>query len=422
MRLRKSIFQGVDWFIVLMYLALVILGWLNIYAANYDDEKEGVISFSRENGKQLIFIGTALFLALVILILDPNFFSAFAYGIYGIVLILLVAVYFGGTEIKGSKSWFRFGEFGFQPAEFAKFATALALEKYLSGMNIRLQRLKTKIISLIIILVPFLVILKQNETGTALVYSAFAFVLYREGLSGNILLIGFFIALLAIFALLFDEWILVGILGGVALMIFLFMKKRWGNFLKILAGFLVCSGIVFGVDFAFNKLHDYQKKRVNVWLGKERDSKSKKDEYYNVHQSLVAIGSGGATGKGFLQGTQTKFKYVPEQSTDFIFCTIGEEWGFLGSATFLLIYLGLILRIFWVAEKQRSIFSRIFGYGVASILFMHLTVNVGMTLGLAPVIGIPLPFISYGGSSLWGFTIMLFIFVKLDSHRLEIFR
>lgn len=422
MRNRTHIFQGIDWFLVGIFLLLVCFGWGNIYAAVFDEEHSSIFDLSQEYGKQMMFIVGAIVLALIIMILDPNFYSAFAFPIYGIMVALLIAVYFGGTVIKGSRSWFRIGEFGFQPAEFAKFATALALAKFLSALDIRMTDKLTRAISGLIILIPMALILKQNETGTALVYLAFIFVLYREGLSGNFLLIGFFLALLALLALLFDKFILLIVLASIAAIVILFIKKHWKNIVIVAAALALSAGVIFGVDFAFSKLHDYQKKRINVFLGKERDSKSKKDAYYNVHQSMVAIGSGGLTGKGYLQGTQTKYNYVPEQSTDFIFCTIGEEWGFLGSFFIIGLYVALILRILFVAERQRSIFSRIYGYGVASIFFVHLTVNIGMTIGLAPVIGIPLPFMSYGGSSLWSFTILLFIFIKLDSHRLEIFR
>lgn len=422
MRERKNIFQGTDWILVGMYLFLVLIGWFNIYAAVYDESAPGITDAGKEYGKQMIFILTAFGLATAIMIVEPDFFSKFSFPIYGVLILVLIAVYFLGTEIKGSRSWFRFGDFGFQPAEFAKFGTAIALAKFLSAMNIRMQDMRTKMISASFVLLPMGIILLQNETGTALVYMAFIFVLYREGLSGNILLIGFLVALLAILSLLFSKFILFWIVLSIIFVIWLLLKKTKKNLWLLLAGLGICSGVIFGVDYGFSKLHDYQKKRINVFLGKERDSKSKKDEYYNVYQSLVAIGSGGATGKGYLEGTQTKYNYVPEQSTDFIFCTVGEEWGFLGSMFLLAVYLALILRIIIVAERQRSAFSRIYGYGVASIFFIHIMVNIGMTIGLAPVIGIPLPFMSYGGSSLWGFTILLFIFIKLDSHRLEIFR
>jgi len=428
-REQKNIFQNIDWLLAGLFLVLVILGWLNIYAAVYNDEHNNIFDISQKYGKQTLFIGGAILIALIILIIDANFFTAFPFPIYIICTITLVAVIFFGTEISGSKSWFRFGEFGLQPAEFGKFAAALALAKYMSAMNTQIERLQTKAIAFFIILFPAALIILQKEAGTALVYIAFIFVLFREGFSGNFLLGGFFTTLLLISALLVNKIMLVVLLAVVAIIISLVIwmnsrnKKRAKRFIiGVGALLIVASGAVYGVDYAFGKLKKHQKTRINVFLGKEIDKDTKKGAGYNVNQSLIAIGSGGFSGKGFLQGTQTKYDFVPEQSTDFIFCTVGEEWGFLGSTSILILFLALILRVIFVAERQRSTFSRIYGYGVASILFFHLTVNVGMTIGLAPVIGIPLPFFSYGGSSLWAFTILLFIFIKLDSNRLLILR
>ncbi len=422
MRERTTIFQGTDWVMVILYIVLVTIGWLNIYAAVYDESSPGITNITQEYGKQMIFILVALGIAVAIMIVEPNFYPAFSMFIYAFMLLALVAVYFLGTEIKGSRSWFRFGDFGLQPAEFAKFATALALAKFLSALNIRMTDMTTRLWSAFIFALPLGIILLQNETGTALVYLGFILVMYREGLSGNLLLLAFFVSLLAVLSLLYDPLSLLYACVVILLACYLVIRKTKKNLLKVSASLLVCGAIVFGVPFAFSKLHDYQQKRINVWLGKDRSSESKKDEYYNVHQSLVAIGSGGFTGKGYLEGTQTKYNYVPEQSTDFIFCTVGEEWGYIGTVILLSLYLALILRIIFVAERQRSTFSRIYGYCVASILFIHLTINIGMTIGFMPVIGIPLPFLSYGGSSMLSFTILLFIFIKLDSHRLEIFR
>jgi rod shape determining protein RodA len=326
---------------------------------------------------------------------------------------------FLGTEISGSKSWFKFGEFGVQPAEFAKFATAMALAKYLSQLDIKMTDNRTKIISAVLIGLPIILILLENETGVALVFFAFILVLYREGLSGNFLLLGAIVVVLFILALLVDKIILIIALAIISGVLFLFMRKTKGNMLLLAALFVLSSGVIYSVDYAYNHLQTHQRKRIDVFLGKESDIKK---AGYNVNQSLIAIGSGGLTGKGFLNGTQTKYDFVPEQSTDFIFCTVGEEWGFAGTAVVVVLFLLLLLRILFLAERQRSPFSRIYAYGVASILFFHLMVNVGMTIGLAPVIGIPLPFFSYGGSSLWSFTILLFILIKLDAYRLEILR
>jgi rod shape determining protein RodA len=295
----------------------------------------------------------------------------------------------------------------------------MALAKYLSQLDIKMTDNRTKIISAVLIGLPIILILLENETGVALVFFAFILVLYREGLSGNFLLLGAIVVVLFILALLVDKIILIIALAIISGVLFLFMRKTKGNMLLLAALFVLSSGVIYSVDYAYNHLQTHQRKRIDVFLGKESDIKK---AGYNVNQSLIAIGSGGLTGKGFLNGTQTKYDFVPEQSTDFIFCTVGEEWGFAGTAVVVVLFLLLLLRILFLAERQRSPFSRIYAYGVASILFFHLMVNVGMTIGLAPVIGIPLPFFSYGGSSLWSFTILLFILIKLDAYRLEILR
>ncbi len=419
MREQKSIFQNLDLLLVGLYLALVIMGWLNIYAAVFNEEHSSIFDVNEKYGKQMIWIITAVVLATVILIIDGAFYTTFAYPIYIIGIIALIAVLFFGTDVKGSRSWFRFGEIGIQPAEFAKFTTNLALAKFLSTVNIRISDLKTKVISGIFILLPMVLILLENETGVALVSASFIFVLYREGLSGNILLLGFSMIILFLLALLINKVTLFATVAAVSVIIFIAMKKNGKNLAKLLLGAFIALGTIFSVNFAFDKLEPHQKKRINVFLGKETD---KKKAGYNVNQSMIAIGSGGFLGKGYLQGTQTKYDFVPEQSTDFIFCTVGEEWGFVGSLVVISLFVTLLVRIILVAERQRSAFSRIYGYGVASIIFFHLTVNIGMTMGLMPVIGIPLPFFSYGGSSLWAFTVLLFIFIKLDSYRLQVLR
>ncbi len=428
-REQKTIFQNIDWVITGLFLVLVLLGWLNIYAAVYNEEHNNIFDISQKYGKQLMWITGAIVIAIVVLIFDANFFTAFPYPIYIISILSLIAVIFFGTEVSGSKSWFRFGDFGLQPAEFGKFAVCLALAKYMSGINIRVEHFQTKVIAFSIILFPAMLIILQNETGTALVYVAFIFVLFREGFSGNILLGGFFTVLLLISALLVNKTVLIVMLTLIAAVTSFAVwitsrnRKTAKRIIWTVAALLIlATGSVFGVDYAYNKMQAHQKTRINVFLGKEVSKDMKKKAGYNVNQSLIAIGSGGFAGKGYLQGTQTKYNFVPEQSTDFIFCTVGEEWGFIGSTIILFLFLALILRIIFIAERQRSSFSRIYGYGVASILFFHVTVNVGMTIGLAPVIGIPLPFFSYGGSSLWAFTILLFIFIKLDSNRLLILR
>ena len=419
MREQGGIFKNLDPLLVALYLIMVLMGWLNIYASVFNEEHQSIIDFTQKYGKQLIWIGTALLLAIIILILDGNFYAAFSYPIYGISIISLILVLFIGKEISGSKSWFRLGEFGIQPAEFAKFATNMALAKYLSNVNIKMTDMRTKIISAVLIIVPILLIIVENETGCALVFFAFILVLYREGLSGNILLLGSAAAILFVLALLINKFILIGIIAGIALFLLLIVRRNRQNLAIIFKTLIFASATIYSVDYAFNHLEPHQKKRINVFLGKETD---KKKAGYNVNQSLIAIGSGGFSGKGFLQGTQTKYDFVPEQSTDFIFCTVGEEWGFVGTFVVISLFIILLLRIIFIAERQRSPYTRIYGYGVASILFFHLLVNVGMTIGLAPVIGIPLPFFSYGGSSLWSFTVLLFIFIKMDAYRLQVLR
>lgn len=433
MRNRTNVFTNLDWVTILTYLVLVIIGWLSIYAAVYNEEHSKIFDLSQRYGNQLLWIGFSLLVALVILMIEGSFFTSFAYPIYGFVILMLIGVLLFGTEIKGAKSWFRIGSFAIQPAEFGKFATALALAKYLSALGINMKDLKTKITAIAIVIFPAMLILLQNDTGSMLVYFSFIIVLYREGLSGNVLLAGIYTTFLFITSLLmrihnftfFNKEIegenllilILALITGAAMYFTKKMKKLW----LIIISVLICSvGIVLSVDYVFNNvLEPHQSKRINVMLGVESDPQG---AGYNVNQSLIAIGSGGFTGKGFLNGTQTKFNFVPEQSTDFIFCTIGEEWGFLGTFVLVSLYLFLFLRLIFLAERQRSTFSRIYGYCVASILFFHFLVNIGMTIGLAPVIGIPLPFISYGGSSLWAFTILLFIFIRLDAERIFVLR
>lgn len=420
MRKQKSIFENIDWLIVVIYLALVLIGWVNIYAAVYNEDHKSILDISQNYGRQMIWIGTSLVLAIFILVIDGKFFEAFAYPIYGFVLLILVAVLLFGREVAGSKSWFEIGAFRLQPAEFAKFATNMALAKYLSTVNINMKDLRTKLVAGTFIIIPIAMILLQNDTGSALVFCSFIFVLYREGLSQNVLIIGFFAVLLFVLALMVSKIIIVSVLAGIAVLAISLLRKTRKNIITISVILTLAAGVVFSVDYFFhNVLEPHQKQRINVLLGKDTDLKG---AGYNVNQSLIAIGSGGITGKGFLNGTQTKFDFVPEQSTDFIFCTVGEEWGFLGSLVILGLFTALLYRILFIAERQKSDFTRIYAYGVASILFIHLMVNIGMTIGLLPVIGIPLPFLSYGGSSLWSFTILLFILVKLDSYRTFILR
>jgi rod shape determining protein RodA len=420
MRKQRSIFQNIDWLTVFIYLALVIIGWVNIYAAVYNEAHRSILDISQNYGRQMIWIVTSVVIAVFILVIDGKFFEAFAYPIYGLVLIMLIAVLLFGREVSGSKSWFEIGAFRLQPAEFAKFATNIVLARFLSTININMKDFRTKVIAGTLIAIPMVLILFQNDTGSALVFVSFIFVLYREGLSQNVLIFGFFAALLFVLSLMLDKSIVLISIAGITVLAILMLRKTRRNLITLLIIAVSATLIVFSVDFVFHEmLEPHQRQRINVLLGKETDLKG---AGYNVNQSLIAIGSGGFSGKGFLNGTQTRFDFVPEQSTDFIFCTVGEEWGFIGSAVVLLLFLALLYRIIFIAERQKSPFTRIYAYGVASILFMHLMVNIGMTIGLLPVIGIPLPFLSYGGSSLWSFTILLFIMVKLDSYRTFILR
>ena len=417
----NSIFSDIDWFTVLLYLLLVTLGWLNIYSAVYNEDHHVITDMTQKYGKQLLWIGTSLLIALIILIIDEKFYTAFSYLIYGVFLAACIAVPYVGREIKGSRSWFGFGSFGIQPAEFMKFAANLAIAKFLSNQFIKIADYRNTIITLLIIGIPFLVIkVLQDETGLAIVFVAFIFTLYREGLSVNYLLLGFLAIVLFILALLVNNIYLFIIIGSLCALATLFIRRTPKNLFVIALIGLIACGMVKGTSTVYEHLEAHQKVRIDVLLG--RGTVNLKKEGYNVNQAKIAIGSGGLLGKGYLNGTQTKYDFVPEQDTDFIFCTVGEEWGFVGSSVVILLELTLIIKLVFMAERQRSAFSRIYGYGVASVLFFHLTINVGMTIGLAPVIGIPLPFFSYGGSSLWSFTILLFIFIKLDSHRLSILR
>jgi len=420
MRHQKNIFQHIDWIMVLLYMALVLIGWVNIYAAVYNEDHRSILDLSQNYGRQLIWISTSIVLAIFILVIDGKFYEAFAYPIYAALLLTLIIVLLTGKEVSGSRSWFEIGAFRLQPAEFAKFATNLALAKFLSTMNINLRDFRTKVITGVILLLPMGLILLQNDTGSALVFAAFIFMLYRAGLSQNVLIIGFFVVMLFVLSLMISKINIIIALAAIGALAVLFLRKTRKNIIAVSVIFVMATGLVLSVDYFFNHvLERHQKERINVLLGKETDLKG---AGYNVNQSLIAIGSGGLTGKGFLNGTQTKFDFVPEQSTDFIFCTVGEEWGFVGAFIVIGLFTALLYRIIMIAERQKSAFTRLYAYGVASILFFHLMINIGMTIGLLPVIGIPLPFLSYGGSSLWSFTILLFILVRLDSYRVFVLR
>ena len=419
MRFKSHIFDKVDWWTVLMYAVLVIIGWLNIYAALFNENYE-LMDFSQKYGRQLIWISIAFLIAIFILFFNWKFFEGFAYLIYIMSLLSLVGVLLFGIEVNGAKSWFDFGFMRIQPAEFAKVACCLALAKFLSRLNMSLEKTKNKIIATVLILLPVIFIILQNDTGSALVYSTFILVLYRFGLPATLLIIGIITAILFVTSIIVSKIVLIVILSVIAIFFFLISSRKLRELVIISFLLAMCIGFIYSVDYTFERvLEPHHVTRIKVLLGQESDPHG---SGYNVNQSMIAIGSGGFVGKGYLNGTQTKFNFVPEQSTDFIFCTIGEEWGFIGSTFLLLLYLLFLLRLLYLAERQRSVFSMVFGYGVVSIFFFHIAINIAMTIGLAPVIGIPLPFISYGGSSLWSFTILLFIFLNLDSYRLQVLR
>tara|TARA_B100000614_G_scaffold234221_1_gene230044 strand:+ start:396 stop:1658 length:1263 start_codon:yes stop_codon:yes gene_type:complete len=420
MRKAKNIFANIDLVTIVIYLMLVLFGWVNIYASQYNDDILFALDFSSRYGKQFYFIIISLVAALIILIIDWKFYYSLSYIIYGIIIFSLCAVLIIGGVTNGAVSWFQIGSIKIQPSEMAKFATALALARFFNMQHIKEQKISTKLYSYLIILLPIILIIFQNDLGTALIFSSFILVLYREGLSINILFFFLILGVVCLLSLLINQMILIYIFSFIAVICILFFRFNKKDILTILFSWTFSIVLVMGTNYFVNNiLSDHHTKRINILLGKEFDPYG---AGYNLIQSKIAIGSGGGFGKGFLNGTQTRFDFVPEQSTDFIFCTIGEEWGFLGSLAFILLFIGLISRVVLLSERQRSSFSRIYGYSVACILFFHFTINIGMTIGLIPTVGIPLPFISYGGSSLLGFTVLLFIFLNLDSYRLEILR
>lgn len=419
MRIKKQLFDNVDWWTISMYLVLVFIGWLNVYAALYN-ENYALFDFSQKYGRQLIWILIAIVIAIFILLFNWKFFDGFAYMLYFLSMLSLIGVLIFGIEVNGAKSWIDFGFVRIQPSEFAKVATAMVIAKYLGTLNVSLAKFKSKVIVSLFVFIPFLLTILQNDTGSALVYLTFIIVMYRFGLPANFLIFAIVTVLLFISSIIVSKIILSIVLGCFAIFFFAISRRKIREFLVILSLLASSVGFIYSVDYVFEEvLEDHQVTRIKILLGQESDPQG---AGYNVNQSMIAIGSGGFFGKGFLNGTQTKFNFVPEQSTDFIFCTIGEEWGFVGSFLILLLYLAFLLRLIFLAERQRSLFSKVFGYGVVSVFFFHIAINIAMTIGLAPVIGIPLPMISYGGSSLWGFTILLFIFINLDSYRLQVLR
>lgn len=413
---NSRFFFNVDWITILLYMALCTIGFINIYASIYNPETSTLFNFGSSYGKQLIFIITALIVGFSILLLDAKFFSVFSPVIYGVTMLLLMVVLVIGRKIAGNQAWIPLGSFKLQPSELAKFGTALLIARYVGNFNPKFRDVKSIFFAALIIGFPLFLIMLQPDTGSALVFLAFMFPLYREGLSGYFLLIFMGLIVLFIADFLIPIYIIIPVIlaiGG----FFVYQNKRKQKMMfSIIIATVLSIVYLFTVKIIFEKVMEpHQRTRIEIILGLKSDPKG---AGYNVIQSKIAIGSGQLTGRGFLEGTQTKYGYVPEQSTDFIFSTIGEEWGFAGCVTVIGLYLFLLLRVINLAERQRSSFSRVYGYCVASIIFFHVFINIGMTIGIIPVIGIPLPFISYGGSSLWSFTVLLFIFLKLDSNRM----
>lgn len=414
---QENISGNLDWVTIGLYAVMVLLGWLNIYAVGYDESVgQPIFTLSLNSGRQLMFIIASLFIILGIVILDMRFYEAIAYLLYGLVILLLVAVPFIGKEVGGNKAWIGIGPFGGQPSEFAKFATALAVAKFVGSVGFRMDNLRNQAVLFGLIGLPMVLILLQKDTGTALVFSSFMIVFFREGMSPFLMIVGFCAAVLFILTLLVpNQWYLHAAIGIVLLLLIVAGKKKFKRIALLTIGAVMIMGVIESVDYVITDvLKPHQQNRIKALINPDADPLG---FGWNVTQSKIAIGSGGFNGKGFLQGTQTKFDFVPEQSTDFIFCTIGEEEGWLGSVVVIGLFVVLLLRVIYLAERQKNRFARVYGYGVAAIFFFHFAVNIGMTIGLFPVIGIPLPFFSYGGSSLWGFTILLFILLKIDAHR-----
>lgn len=468
---KNNVWENVDWITIGLYLAMMFIGWINIYAAVYNEDHKSIMDMTQRYGKQLMWIGAAIFIAVLMINTDSKFFVTFAFPIYLLLVFILLVVLIVGSEVKGAKSWIQLGNFSIQPSEFMKMATSLALARYISSYDFKMHSYKSLLTLAGILFIPVGLIFLQNDTGSAIVFGVFILVLYREGLNGLVLFFSFLIALVFILTMILDPFITILILSVAALIINYLLKKKlqraligtavffgifgglwllnyiFGGSVSPIVFILVAAiltsamfftwaimlhkrslailiGIYLGsvlfsvsVDYVFhNIMEQHQRDRINELLGIQSDVLG---TGYNVNQSKIAIGSGGFFGKGFLQGTQTKFDFVPEQDTDFIFCTVGEEWGFVGTTAVICLFMALLMRIIFLAERNRSRFSRVYGYCVAVILFFHFAVNIGMTIGLAPVVGIPLPFFSYGGSSLWSFTLLLFIFVRLDASRFE---
>lgn len=414
---NQSVIANIDWLSIFLYTALVFFGWMNIYSASLPLEETSIFDLSQIYGKQILFIGITLPVIVIILSLDAKTYEKYSLIFYIIGILLLMGLFVFGKTIKGQTNWYQFGGISMQPSEFAKIGTALFLSKYISENQTPFQTLKEQVIAMGIIFLPVAFIMLQPDAGSAMIFMVFFLVLYREGLPAWYLWTGFFAILLFILALVTKPVILLVLILLGCIIHFIYNKSIHRNpfIYAILA--VVMSGFVFSVDYVFeNVLESHQKDRINVLIGENVDMKK---EGYNLNQAMIAIGSGGWTGKGYLEGTQTKGGFVPEQHTDYIFTTVGEEWGFVGSLSVVVCFLSLILRVTYLAEKQKNNFNRIYGYCVAAILFMHFFVNISMLIGIFPTIGVPLPFFSYGGSSLIAFTLLLFIFLKLDANKVN---
>ena len=416
---NQSVSSNLDWISVIIYIILVVLGWSNIYSSSLSiaAEDASLFDFSQIYGKQMMFIFFTIPLIFIILSVDGKFYEKYASILFGIALLLLAGLFVFGKTIAGQRCWYAIGGFTLQPSEFAKAATALAIAKYLSDVQVNLKNTKHQIQALIIVFLPVLLILPQPDPGSALIYSIFIIVLYREGLPAWYVWTGFIAILLFFLALVLEPWA-VALIALISIIIVHF-NSRLANRNGIASAliFILISGFVFSVDYVFDNIFkQHHRDRFNILLGKEVDMKG---IGYNTNQSEIAIGSGGWFGKGFLEGTQTKGGFVPEQHTDYIFTTVGEEWGFLGTFIVITLFVTLFLRIIYLAERQKTKFSRVYGYCVAGILFIHFFVNLAMVIGIFPTIGVPLPFFSYGGSGLWGFTILLFIFLKMDANKVN---
>ena len=414
---NQSVGNRIDYISILLYIVLVIMGWMTIYSASLPLEETSIFDISQIYGRQMLFIGLTIPLILIILFADAKIFERLSFVFYGVGILLLLGLFVFGVTKKGQTNWYQFGGFGFQPSEFVKTATALLLAKYLSYSQINLKYTKHQMIGLAIVGIPVLLILMQPDAGSAMIFISLIFVLNREGLPSWYFFSGIIAIALFFLSLVIEPFYLIGIVFVAMVIHYIFNRKISRNPIVYGLLYLLMAGFAFSVSYVYDKvLEPHQKDRINVLIGDDVDMKR---EGYNLNQSMIAIGSGGLLGKGYLEGTQTKGGFVPEQHTDYIFTTVGEEWGFIGSITVILLFVALFLRIIYLAENQKTKFSRVYGYCVASYLFTHFFVNIAMLIKLFPTIGVPLPFFSYGGSSLWAFTILLFIFIKLDANKVN---